>query len=84
MNPEVNFQRRRIPQYFHKSRHETAYGVAIHRDSMYVTDTGVHAVFQFKIEADMRLVAKEGVGDLVWDSSIALADSPSLPTEMYS
>ena len=34
------------------------FGIAIHRDNLYVTDTGVHAVFQFKIEADMRLVAK--------------------------
>ena len=36
------------------------WGIAIHRDNLYVTDTGVHAVFQFKIEADMRLVAKVG------------------------
>ena len=36
------------------------YGIAIHRDNLYVTDTGVHAVFQFKIEVDMRLVAKLG------------------------
>ena len=36
------------------------WGIAIHRDNLYVTDTGVHAVFQFKIEADMRLVAKLG------------------------
>ena len=38
------------------------YGIAIHRDNLYVTDTGVHAVFQFKIEVDMRLVAKFGSG----------------------
>ena len=36
------------------------YGIAIHRDNLYVTDTGAHAVFQFKIEADMRLVASLG------------------------
>ena len=36
------------------------FGIAIHRDNLYVTDTGVHAVFQFKIEADMRLVASLG------------------------
>ena len=36
------------------------YGIAIHRDNLYVTDIGVHAVFQFKIEVDMRLVAKLG------------------------
>ena len=34
------------------------FGIAIHRDNLYVTDTGVHAIFQFKIDADMRLVAK--------------------------
>ena len=36
------------------------YGIAIHRDNLYVTDIGVHAIFQFKIEVDMRLVAKLG------------------------
>ena len=36
------------------------YGIAIHRDNLYVTDTGVHAVFRFKIEADMCLVASLG------------------------
>ena len=36
------------------------YGIAIHRDNLYVTDRGVHAVFQFKIEVDMLLVAKLG------------------------
>ena len=36
------------------------WGIAIHRDNLYVTDTVVHAVFQFKIEVDMRLVAKLG------------------------
>ena len=38
------------------------FGIAIHRDNLYVTDIGVHAVFQFKIEVDMRLVAKFGSG----------------------
>ena len=36
------------------------WGIAIHRDNLYVTDYIVHAVFQFKIEVDMRLVAKLG------------------------
>ena len=35
-------------------------GIAIHRDNLYVTDTEVDAVFRFKIEADMRLVASLG------------------------
>ena len=36
------------------------FGIAIHRDNLYVTDIGIQAVFQFKIEADMRLVASLG------------------------
>ena len=36
------------------------HGIAIHRDNLYVTDIATHAVFRFKIEADMRLVAKLG------------------------
>ena len=36
------------------------WGIASHRDNLYVTDAGVHAIFQFKIETDMRLVAKQG------------------------
>ena len=36
------------------------HGIAIHRDNLYVTDTIENAVFQFKFEADMRLVAKVG------------------------
>ena len=35
-------------------------GIAIHRGSLYVTDTIANAVFQFKIGTDMRLVAKLG------------------------
>ena len=36
------------------------HGIAIHQDNVYVTDTKVHAVFQFKIDADMRFLAKLG------------------------
>ena len=36
------------------------HGIAIHRDNLYLTDTGLHAVFQFQIEVNMRLVAKLG------------------------
>ena len=39
------------------------WGIAIHRDNLYVTDIEVHAIFQFKIEVDMRLVTKLG-GDV--------------------
>ena len=35
-------------------------GIAINRDNLYVTDVEVHAVFQFKIEAEMRFIAKFG------------------------
>ena len=36
------------------------YGIAIHRDNLYVTDTGADAVFKFKIAPDIRFVAKLG------------------------
>ena len=35
-------------------------GIAIHRNNLYLTDIGAHAVFKFKIQVDMRLVAKLG------------------------
>ena len=35
-------------------------GIAIHTNNMYVSDVEAHAVFQFKIESDIRLVAKLG------------------------
>ena len=36
------------------------HGIAIHRDNLYVTDRGAHAVFKFKIAPDIRFVAKLG------------------------
>ena len=48
-----------INTFTHQDMREP-YGIAIHRDSLYVTDTKVDAVFQFKIEVDMRLVDKLG------------------------
>ena len=48
-----------INTFTHQDMREP-HGIAIHRDNLYVTDDGVHAVFQFKIEVDMRLVAKLG------------------------
>ena len=36
------------------------HGIAIHRDNLYITDTRAHALFKFKIETDMRFVAKLG------------------------
>ena len=56
------------------------HGIAIHRDNLYVTDTGAHAVFQFKIEADMRLVAKlgsRGSGMGQFDYPLGLSVSPN-------
>ena len=35
-------------------------GIAIHGDSMYVTDVRVHSVFLFKIESHIQYVAKKG------------------------
>ena len=48
-----------INTFTHQDMREPC-GIAIHRDNLYVTDIEVDAVFQFKIEADMRLVAKLG------------------------
>ena len=48
------------------------HGIAIHRDNLYVTDTIANAVFQFKFEADMRLVAKLGS----WGSGVGQFDYP--------
>ena len=56
------------------------WGIAIHRDNLYVTDIGAHAVFRFKIETDMRLVAKlgsEGSGVGQFDSPVGLSVSPN-------
>ena len=36
------------------------WGIKIHRDNMYLTDREAHAGFKFKIEADIRIVAKLG------------------------
>ena len=53
-------------------------GIAIHTNNMYVTDVGVHAVFQFKIESDIRLVAKLGTrgtgnGEFNYPSNLAVS-----------
>ena len=37
-------------------------GLAIHGDYMYVTDTWLHAIFQFKMEPQFSLVTKRGNG----------------------
>ena len=36
------------------------YGLAIHGDYLYVTDTKLHAIFQFKMEPQFSLVTKQG------------------------
>ena len=36
------------------------YGIAVHRDNLYVTDSDAHAVFKFKLAPDIRFVAKLG------------------------
>ena len=54
------------------------WGIAIHRDNLYVTDTRVHAIFQFKIKADMCLVAKlesegSGMGSLYYPRGLTVS-----------
>ena len=39
---------------------KSLWGIAIHENNLYVTDWVVHAVFHLKIEADFRLVARQG------------------------
>ena len=54
------------------------FGIAIHTNYMYVTDIEVHAVFQFKIESNIRLVAKlgtQGTGNGQFDYPSNLAVS---------
>ena len=66
-----------INTFMHQDMREP-YGIAIHRDNLYVTDTEVQAVFQFKIEVDMRLVAKlggEGSGIGQFNSPLGLTVS---------
>ena len=36
------------------------YGLAIHGDYLYVTDTELHTIFQFKMEPQFSLVTKQG------------------------
>ena len=53
-------------------------GIAIHTNNMYVSDIGANAVFQFKIESDIRLVAKLGTrgtgnGQFHYPSNLAVS-----------
>ena len=66
-HPFVNFPRISIfsdkgefvDSYTHKHMRRPE-GIVIHKENMYVTDTKRHAVFQFKIESNIRLVTKLG------------------------
>ena len=49
------------------------HGITIHGDNLYVTDIKAHAIFQFKIETDFPLVAKQGTKG----SKIGEFNSPS-------
>ena len=60
---------RRISVFSEKGEYLTSFthqyfrcpnGITIHGDNLYVTDLEVHAIFQFKIETDFPLVAKQG------------------------
>ena len=48
-----------LNSYTHKHM-KSLWGIAIHGNSVYVTDCEVHAVFHLKIKADLCLVAKRG------------------------
>ena len=56
------------------------FGIAIHTNNMYVSDVEAHAVFQFKIDSDIRLVAKlgtQGTGNGEFDRMFVWLHSPS-------
>ena len=57
-------------------------GITIHEDKLYVTDIEIHAIFQFKIETDFPLVARQERKDLKSESSTCLLTSMSLLTEI--
>ena len=55
-------------------------GIAIDGDNVYVSDTGVHAVFQFKLGNDIQLVAKVGtegygIGQFSYPYSLAVSNN---------
>ena len=63
------FEHRRISVFSENGEYLTTFthqdfrfpfGITIHGDNLYVTDIEVHAIFQFKIETDFPLVAKQG------------------------
>ena len=63
-------------------------GIAIHTNNMYVSDIGVDAVFQFKIESDIRLVAKLGTqgtgnGEFNYPSNFAVSTNGDLYVADY-
>ena len=54
------------------------HGITIHGDNLYVTDARVHAIFQFKIETDFPLIAKQGmegsqIGEFNYPTSLAVS-----------
>ena len=60
-------------QYFRRP-----HGITIHGDNLYVTDVEVHAIFQFKIETDFPLVAKQGtkgsqIGEFKFPTNLAVS-----------
>lgn len=46
--------------YFRHQDMRCPRGLAIHRDSLYVTDVKMNAIFQFKVEEDFPLLSKQG------------------------
>ena len=64
-------------------RMKSLWGIAIHRNNLYVTDDAEHAVFHLKIEADLRLVARlgsrgSGIGQFDHLSQISISTNGDL------
>ena len=54
------------------------YGLVIHGDYLYVTDTVLHAIFQFKMEPQFSLVTKRGnkgsqIGEFNWPLNLTVS-----------
>ena len=54
------------------------HGLAIHGDYLYVTDTELHAIFQFKMEPQFSLVTKRGnkgsqIGEFNWPRNLTVS-----------
>ena len=68
-----------LNSYTHKDM-KSLWGIAIHRNNVYVTDWEAHAVFHLKIEANLRLVSRvgsrgSGIGQFDYPLQLAISNN---------